>query len=256
MDISKLTLQLNNFGKDKTIPKQILDIRYNARIYQDFRQSLSKFIQQKKKYNKTNFDQNLMAFALLCAGEFKEPEFAEKINKVFDINDEKFSFERKPMLCPLLVFAKGILVDLFFYYKYQGKVINGIHTKMAPLLWVFEPFEVVKNKFSGHDFEYYVPSDIDLFFENLFGKDWRTPIPVWDSLVKCPNLAMSLQKAVFFYGVQRFYKALENHKYLKAADYYDLLSNRWKYPFSAEMKSHIENLLQQLKTEFESKQKK
>lgn len=108
MDISKLTLQLNNLGKDKTFPKQILDIRYKAPIYQDFRQSFLKFIQQKKKYNKTNFDQNLMAFALLCAGEFKEPEFAEKINKVFDINDEKFSFERKPMLCPLLVFAKGI----------------------------------------------------------------------------------------------------------------------------------------------------
>lgn len=508
MDISKLTLQLNNLGKDKTFPKQILDIRYKAPIYQDFRQSFLKFIQQKKKYNKTNFDQNLMAFALLCAGEFKEPEFAEKINKVFDLNDEKFSFERKPMLCPLLVFAKGIfclrngkrlqaatillkvfyenpflfsikdlsdlieltwdlgeakhchnvlaftvenykdsltvrlrlvqfqleadhifpefknqnlinhnlsvlykrcksandffslanlcyvaglendfyhcyekaflnlklsdfqhsfttsapppplqnfsaeeclrttndllteiektgekafliggtllglyrdgklmdydkdadlgifiagttrdehikqirnlvekicqsgrfvapwlnikkpeftefmtcvidktngiLVDLFFFYKYQGKVLSGIHTKMAPLLWVDEPFEVVKHKFPGHDFEYYVPSDIDLFLENLFGTDWRTPIPVWDSLVKCPNLARSSQKAVFYYGVGRFYQALENHKYLKAADYYDLLSNRWKYPFSAEMKSHIENLLQQLKGEFEN----
>ena len=30
--------------------------------------------------------------------------------------------------------TNGILVDLFFYYKYQGKVLSGIHTKMAPLL--------------------------------------------------------------------------------------------------------------------------
>ncbi len=191
----------------------------------------------------------------------------EHIKQIFDIvgkvcDDGRFMapwIRIKPpefteLNTPLIDKKTGISIDLFFFYKQQDKSVVGIYTKLAPLLWVFDEFKVEKYKFPNIDLEYYVPGDIEKFLVTQFNANWREPIAVWDSLVKCPNLAANSQKAVFYYGIQRFYSALENHKYLKAADYYDLLLNRWKYPFSDEVKTHLENLLQQLKTEFESQQ--
>ncbi len=133
------------------------------------------------------------------------------------------------------------VVDLFFFYREEDHTVVGVYTACGLLKLAFTPFELVRSSLAGR--EYWLPNDIEQHLIDSYGKDWRTPVKVWDSLVVCPNILPSSRPVVLYFGLIRLYKALEANKLEKALNYYEALTMRWGMQFSEQADQNIKNLL-------------
>ena len=144
-------------------------------------------------------------------------------------------------------------VDLEFYYKHYfdenfnniSKCFLGAESKLSTLMWEFDDFNLIRKKFANRD--YWIPENPEHFLEQLYGKDWKIPNSLWISMLSCPNLSKQSKLYVYNFGVNYLIDYLLKNNYEKS-DYVYKELQRWEYPFTLEMKNHIENYLEQIKT--------
>ena len=65
-------------------------------------------------------------------------------------------------------------------------------------------------------------------------------------MLSCPNLSEKSKLYVFYFGINYLFEYLRKNNYEKSNYIYKELQ-RWEYPFTLEMKNHIENYLEQIK---------
>ena len=144
-------------------------------------------------------------------------------------------------------------VDLEFYYKHYfdenfnniSKCFLGAESKLSTLMWEFDDFNLIRKKFANRD--YWIPENPEHFLEQLYGKDWKIPNSLWISMLSCPNLSKQSKLYVYNFGVNYLIDYLLKNNYEKS-DYVYKELQRWEYPFTSAMKNHIENYLEQIKT--------
>jgi hypothetical protein len=153
------------------------------------------------------------------------------------VNESKKSHEWN---IAILDTQRNIVVDIFFFYREHEQIVEGVYTNHGLLKWAFTPFELIQQKLAGKI--YWIPDNVDLFLTELYS-DWRKPVEVWDSLVDCPNLLLSSQPVVLYFGLMRLWEALQKGKSLKALNYYEKLTIKWGMKFSAEADENIKKLL-------------
>lgn len=137
---------------------------------------------------------------------------------------------------------RGVSVDLFFFYKSSSdeSYYSGIGTKCGNLLWEFSEFHLIKKEINNYHFD--IPMNFEVHLSELYG-DWGKTVKVWDSLVNCPNLSNTSKKAIYFFGLQRLYKAINESKYNKIKNYYQTLKNNWDFKFTDKACINIESLI-------------
>ena len=144
-------------------------------------------------------------------------------------------------------------VDLEFYHKHYfdenfndiNKCFLGAKSKLSTLMWEFDDFNLIRKNLAGKD--YWIPENPKHFLEQLYGKNWKTPNSLWISMLSCPNLSKQSKLYVCNFGINYLFEYLRKNNYEKSNYIYKELQ-RWEYPFTLEMKNHIENYLEQIKT--------
>ena len=144
-------------------------------------------------------------------------------------------------------------VDLEFYHKHYfdenfndiNKCFLGAKSKLSTLMWEFDDFNLIRKNLAGKD--YWIPENPKHFLEQLYGKDWKIPNSLWISMLSCPNLSKQSKLYVYNFGINYLFEYLRKNNYEKSNYIYKELQ-RWEYPFTSAMKNHIENYLEQIKT--------
>jgi hypothetical protein len=143
---------------------------------------------------------------------------------------------------PIWDVERNVGVDLFFFHRQESHFEAGLHDAGGIFKWQFMPFELVQRDLAGKT--YWLPNNTEQHLTELYG-DWLQPVEVWDSLVNCPNIALTSKPVVFFYGLKRLYDALNEGKGKKALNYYQTLTARWGMQFSEDADRNIKKLLEQ-----------
>lgn len=179
--------------------------------------------------------------------------FVENYEQIYDILEklcespnlispemENKSKDSHTWTVPVFDNALNTATDLFFFYRAPTHIEAGLYTKCGILKWQFTPFELVQRELAGKN--YWVPENAEQHLTELYA-DWTQPVEVWDSLLNCPNLMQTSQKAVIFFGLMRLYHFLNEGKTKKALNYYQTLTTRWGMRFSPEADANIRKLL-------------
>ena len=139
-------------------------------------------------------------------------------------------------------------IDLSFFYKNffnepnNNSLYTGCPSTFTPLLWECSDFNLVKQNFAGK--EYWVPDDIEKYLIENYGENWKTPIK---SFSNYENIPKQCKLGYFYRYFSALIESLRRKNYDRSIIYYEKLQ-RWEYPFTLEMKNHIENYLEQIKT--------
>lgn len=134
--------------------------------------------------------------------------------------------------------------DDYFEDNPNKKYYSGFFTSMSPMFFSFDKFSLVRKNFGNKD--YWIPDNSEHYLEQLYGKDWKKPLKRWNTFISAPNLSPKCKLSVFYFILPTFLNVLASNNYVESFYYYQELQ-RWEYPFTDEMKSHIENYLQQIK---------
>jgi FkbM family methyltransferase len=103
----------------------------------------------------------------------------------------EYVFGRKKLGLELSFTRHGAKVDLFFFYREGGRLWHGgwkgvdKGKRRRLIKFYYEPFDLEETEFLGHRFR--VPADTLRYLEAKYGKDWSTPIRVWDWAVNPAN---------------------------------------------------------------------
>ena len=134
--------------------------------------------------------------------------------------------------------------DNYFEDNPNKKYYIGFFTSMSPMFFSFDKFSLVRKKFCGKD--YWIPDNSEHYLEQLYSKDWKKPLKRWNTFISAPNLSTKCKLSAFYFTLPAFLSALSKNNYEESLYYYEEFQ-RWDYPFTDEMKNHIENYLQQIK---------
>ena len=139
-------------------------------------------------------------------------------------------------------------IDLSFFYKNffnepnNNSLYTGCPSAFTPLLWECSNFNLVRQNFAGKD--YWVPDDTEKYLIENYGENWRTPIERFSNY---ENIPKQCKLGCFYRYFPALIESLRRKNYDRSIIYYENLQ-RWEYPFTLEMKNHIENYLEQIKT--------
>ncbi|MGN1034828.1 MAG: hypothetical protein ACI4PS_00105 [Rhodocyclaceae bacterium] len=139
-------------------------------------------------------------------------------------------------------------IDLSFFYKNffnepnNNSLYTGCPSTFTPLLWECSNFNLVRKNFAGK--EYWVPDDTEKYLIENYGENWRTPIK---SFSNYENIPKQCKLGYFYRYFPVLIESLRRKNYDRSIIYYEKLQ-RWEYPFTSAMKNHIENYLEQIKT--------
>ena len=114
-----------------------------------------------------------------------------------------------------VVYVKtGIALD-FFFFKHEGdKYITGIDSKPVNLKWVFPYFELQQAHWQNRD--WFVPSPPDVFFESVYGKDWKAPDPYFDTVISGMNRTKESDNIALNSGYIKLYDQITRCEWKKA----------------------------------------
>ena len=141
-------------------------------------------------------------------------------------------------------------IDLVFYYQnffnYSNckKYYGGAPSCFVPTLWEHEDFHLIRRKFN--DKYYWIPNNPEYYLEEIYGDDWRVPKSLWGT-ISCKNSCKESKMAIYTNSISGLVSALCRRNYERSNYVYKELQ-RWEYPFTSEMKNHIESYLEQIKS--------
>ena len=139
-------------------------------------------------------------------------------------------------------------IDLSFFYKNffnepnNNSLYTGCPSAFTPLLWECSNFNLVRKNFAGK--KYWVPNDTEKYLIENYGENWRTPIERFSNY---ENIPKQCKLGCFYRYFPALIESLRRKNYDRSIIYYENLQ-RWEYPFTLEMTNHIENYLEQIKT--------
>ena len=113
--------------------------------------------------------------------------------------------------------VNGIAID-FFFFKPEGEFFDcGLHHLPNPLLWRFSAFKTKLIQYRGND--YAVPENPEQYLLEVYGPNWKTPDPYFDSLVTGHNLTAESKFISLAYAYARLYNQLNRAYWNKAFGY-------------------------------------
>ena len=132
----------------------------------------------------------------------------------------------------------------FFNYSNCKKYYGGAPSCFVPTLWEHEDFHLIRRKFN--DKYYWIPNNPEYYLEEIYGDDWRVPKSLWGT-ISCKNSCKESKMAIYTNSISGLVSALCRRNYERSNYVYKELQ-RWEYPFTSEMKNHIESYLEQIKS--------
>ncbi len=111
----------------------------------------------------------------------------------------------------------GILVDLFFFRPDGEHFLCGINHKPAPMLSRPRHFELDTLTWQG--VEWMAPAPCDQYLADMYGPDWRTPDPNFDTVLSSYCMTPESRDARRCYGYLRLYRQLKTRSWRKAYGY-------------------------------------
>ena len=119
--------------------------------------------------------------------------------KQFDVaqallSSSNFSFSAKGLkghelfLLAVIHVPSGYAFDIFFFHDVGGKFKHGIQSRLGYTLhYLFSKFDLAEKDFLGHKF--LIPKNYELFLDENYGKEWRSPDPDYFVKLESPALA-------------------------------------------------------------------
>ena len=142
---------------------------------------------------------------------------------------------------PVLNYENGVGIDIFIFRRTRDMYRAGLSRPYGDLMWEFQPFALTQQTISG--FEYNIPANVNSHLAELYGFDWRTSKPLWDSLVECPNLLDLSRNVSLFFCFNRLGTAIVKGDEKKVDYYLYWMKNRWNYEFTVNELSDIKSKL-------------
>lgn len=120
------------------------------------------------------------------------------------LTSENFSLSAKNLighelfLLGVVHIPSGYAFDIFFFHDIGDKFKHGIQSRLGYTLhYMFSKFDLAEKDFLGQKF--LIPKDYELFLDENYGKDWRTPDPYYFVKLESPALAEKSGNDFAFY---------------------------------------------------------
>lgn len=137
--------------------------------------------------------------------------------------------------------ASDITIDIFYFREVGDTLISGFYHEAGPVLWVFPKFSLTNLSYKGVVFK--VPNTPELFFEAMYGADWRTPDKFFDSVLSAPNMLSSSMPTAELVGLFRLQRQLSEKNYEKAKAYVQqmlaLTNDEWYSTLNDQISSKV-----------------
>lgn len=175
----------------------------------------------------------------------------EEIEKAFDDNREfrlylnpenkTMLHANKTMLHAVITSNYSDITADFFFLQDCGKNFNfGFGNPAMDCLWEHKKFSVVKKIFNNREF--YVPDDINLNLNEMYGAEWRNPDPNFDSVLMSPNRVKKCDELSIAYGYKRLENKIGDCSFEKAAWYIDVLKNKTNDNWLVDIELEVQSL--------------
>ena len=79
----------------------------------------------------------------------------------------------------------NLAIDLFFFKEVGDSYVTGIDSSPQAVTWTFPSFRLTQARWLGR--LWWVPKNPEIFLESVYGKDWRTPDPYFNTPVSGRN---------------------------------------------------------------------
>ena len=136
----------------------------------------------------------------------------------------------------------GISIDLFFFKPDGDALLSGFHHLPVPLLWRFGHFTTQPLEYLGHSWQ--VPDPPERFLQEIYGPDWRTPDPNFDSVVSGHNRIPGALDVAMCFAFHRLYERMDRGEWDKAAGYCHQISAQYTDPFIDELDQWLKQRIQ------------
>jgi tetratricopeptide (TPR) repeat protein len=108
----------------------------------------------------------------------------------------------------------GIAIDLFFFRPTRLGSQAGFFQKPFPVLWEFPVFKLEWYEWKG--VRWRVPGPPEHFLKSIYGPDWLTPDPNFETVVSAYNLSQDSHIAARQFGYRKLLSRILNRQWEKA----------------------------------------
>jgi len=150
--------------------------------------------------------------------------------------------ENDAWLIPLVHRETGISIDLFFFKPDGDALLSGFHHLPVPLLWRFGHFTTRPLEFLGHTWQ--VPDPPERFFQEIYGPDWRTPDPYFDTVVSGHNRIPGTLDVAMCFAFGRLCERMDRGEWEKAAGYCRQILAQYTDPFIDKLNQWLKQRIQ------------
>ena len=141
----------------------------------------------------------------------------------------------------------GISIDLFFFKPDGDTLLSGFNHLPVPLLWRFRHFETQPLEFLGHTWQ--VPNPPEQFFQDIYGSDWRSPDPYFDSIASGHNRVAGCLEVAICFAFHRLYDRLKRGEWEKADGYCAQILAQYTDPFIEQLSQSLQQRIQAKNTQ-------
>jgi len=135
----------------------------------------------------------------------------------FEIVNNSYIDKEQQWVISIVDNETNITIDIFFIKETEDNYLMGFYGVPEPLMWEFSKFKPIKHNWSGY--QWLIPDNSERFFQEIYGRDWKTPNTVFDSVVSGKNLSQKSQKLSISYGLNRLIGVMDKNNYKKAIGY-------------------------------------
>ncbi len=161
------------------------------------------------------------------------------------VPDLKVSDEDEVFNYALVYKKTEIALDFFFFKEEDNTYITGVDSKPVKLKWIFPHFNLQKAKW--FDREWLVPSPPEIFFESIYGKNWRVPDPYFDSVVSGLNRSKDSLEIAISSAYGKIFDNMKRSEWNKTIGYCKQLQALRHDPFIDEVISWTQERLNEIK---------
>lgn len=155
------------------------------------------------------------------------------------VQNRRNEFDAKQRLIPVVHKKTGIILDMFFFEPAGDYYLCGFHHIPYPLLSKPHRFELAPISWQG--VEWMVPADCDQYLTDIYGPDWGTPDPHFDTAVSSFCQTSESKTGRLCFGYDRLYMRLRNQQMDKAIGYCRQMLKLKHDPFLVDLLTNIQS---------------
>jgi Tfp pilus assembly protein PilF len=130
-----------------------------------------------------------------------------------------------------------IIVNMFFFKPDGDHFLYGFDQEPFPVLSRPEIFDLTRFAWQGAKWR--IPSKPERYLEDMYGPEWRTPDPCFDTVVSSFCMTEESRPVRRCFGYERLFSRLRSGQKDKAAGYCQQLLALQRDPFIAELQKKI-----------------